>query len=246
MDFTQFQNEAPLERAFGLPIVQVRVLNISNVEAQLRRDRMRAEDAEKWRRAAQPEGEKEAREYLLAFDIAQTRHAGSSAVQTQVEWCRWFSVKSELESIWDEERARVEDATMVRAAAEERGINAIPNSVRDIVRLRSAKDAMGMVAARFVADPETQRDLSGPLSELVWGLTSALDPEVQAAFILGDGVRARVMAQLRRFGFDAYAALLARNAATQLSGREIYELRLRAIGMSDDDYDITDEYQFDD
>lgn len=105
---------------------------------------------------------------------------------------------------------------------------------------------MGMVAACFVADPDTQRNLTGPLGELVWGLTSALDPEVQASFILGENVRTRVMTHLRRFGFDAYATLLGRNMATQLSGREMHELRLRAIVWDDDDCDITDEYQFGD
>lgn len=103
-----------------------------------------------------------------------------------------------------------------------------------------------MVAARFIADTETQRSLSEAFAKVIWDLTGALDPEVQAAFILGDGVRAEVLRHLRRFGFEPYANLIGRNTAPRLSGAEIHELWLRAVGMGENDYDITDEYQYSD
>lgn len=69
-------------------------------------------------------------------------------------------------------------------------------------------------------------------------MTTSVDPRGQVVFLLGGCNRAEVMRYLRRFSFDDCATLLGRRPSDMLSSVEIHELRQRAVGWSDNDYDI--------
>lgn len=82
---------------------------------------------------------------------------------------------------------------------------------------------------------------------MVWQLTLADEPGIQAAVFLGRAVRADVIAHLRRLGFVGIADRI-RGGVRLLSGSEMANLLDSALGsgIAPDDDAILEEYNFSD
>lgn len=140
-----------------------------------------------------------------------------------------------------------EEACLVRAAAIGERVRGVPANPAAITRARRGMDSAVVLSTRFCADVDAQECLYSELFTVVWQLTLADEPGIQAAVVFGRAVRADVINYVRRIGFIGTSDRI-RRGCRLLCGSEMANLRDRALGTAipPENNDILEEYDFSD
>lgn len=126
------------------------------------------------------------------------------------EHCRTVAVKFDLQLAMSAHRIEVEDSRLCRDASLGKRVLAVPEIVTAISRARAVVVWITMLAASFCTDNNTQGYLRGPAADMIWHISLAHNPGLQAAVILDGNVRDDVLVIIRCFGFDGLARLFRR------------------------------------
>lgn len=229
--------DAPIERAFALPLSAVRARVLSTLE--LRMHCLGMSDEEKvpfrlfqnylQRADCGSCGDSEERVFLAAIDVMNARSFTRTPLEMLREYGRVVAMQGDIFVVLSDEEIDREEARLLRTAGFGARAREVPE-VEALMRARETVNTLASLAARYCADRGLVVALRDPtLGALAYETFNAVAPEIQAAVVLGRKQRVAVMRHLRRFGHPDVADSLGGNAATDLTDAELAALRGRAI-----------------